>query len=98
MSTDTLNLKIEFGGGLELLFSNQRSHRVTMPVRKSHSVGNTNTETSSSSDTSQEQDQPVDLAYLVLWLRDNLLKERTELFVENGTVCVNYTLTRVLDA
>ncbi|KAI0827429.1 ubiquitin-like modifier 1 [Trametes gibbosa] len=80
----SLSLKIEFGGGLELLFSNQRSHRVTISAHVP-------TSTSEAGLTAKERDadaptKPADLAYLVFWLRDNLLKERAELFVESGTV------------
>ncbi|KAG6831969.1 Ubiquitin- modifier 1 [Tephrocybe sp. NHM501043] len=64
----TISLKVEFSGGLELLFSNQRIHSINLPVvEKSTSTTPT-------------------LQYLINYLRDNLLKEREELFVENGTV------------
>ena len=33
-------------------------------------------------------DKPTDVNYLIHWLKDNLLKERAELFVDNDTVCV----------
>ncbi|TFK86735.1 ubiquitin-like modifier 1 [Polyporus arcularius HHB13444] len=69
----TISLKIEFGGGLELLFSNQRSHRITIPANVPP-------------EGSDVPSKPVDITYLLFWLRDNLLKERAELFVENGTV------------
>ncbi|KAI0372454.1 ubiquitin-like modifier 1 [Pilatotrama ljubarskyi] len=77
----TISLKIEFGGGLELLFSNQRSHRVTIPalVPASGSSGD-------SSSGEEAAKKPADLSYLISWLKDHLLKERAELFVENGTV------------
>ncbi|GBE83419.1 Ubiquitin-related modifier 1 [Sparassis crispa] len=73
----TISLKVEFGGGLELLFSNQRTHNISLPAQVPISAtgGEGNKGTKS-----------VDIAYLILWLRDNLLKEREELFVENGTV------------
>lgn len=77
----TLNIKIEFGGGLELLFSNQRSHRITIPSRVPASSKPEDAEKSS-------EDKPADITYLMYWLRDNLLKEREELFIENGTVYV----------
>jgi len=66
-----LNLKVEFGGGLELLFSNKRKHVVTVPstVPKGHRKG-----------------EPVDINFLIHWLKDHLLKERPELFIESGTV------------
>ncbi|KAI0058330.1 ubiquitin-like modifier 1 [Artomyces pyxidatus] len=66
----TLNLKIEFGGGLELLFDNKRSHRVALPPPP----------------PSDTQAAPTDINYLIQWMKDNLLRERAELFIENGTV------------
>ncbi|KAG5652071.1 Ubiquitin- modifier 1 [Sphagnurus paluster] len=64
----TISVKVEFSGGLELLFSNQRSHAVTIPS------------------TDPTDSAPTNLQYLITYLRDNLLKERVELFVENETV------------
>ncbi|KAH0591363.1 Ubiquitin-related modifier 1 [Termitomyces sp. J132] len=64
----TISVKVEFSGGLELLFSNQRAHTVELPAINAV--------------TSKEPN----LQYLIEFLRDNLLKERVELFVENGTV------------
>ncbi|KAI9056372.1 ubiquitin-like modifier 1 [Trametes sanguinea] len=78
----TITVKIEFGGGLELLFSNERSHRVTIPSLVPASSPNS---TAASTDADAPK-KPADLAYLIHWLKDNLLKERAELFVENGTV------------
>ncbi|GJE93380.1 ubiquitin-like modifier 1 [Phanerochaete sordida] len=75
----SLNLKIEFGGGLELLFSNQRSHRITVPAKVPASSNPRD------GDKGLEE-KPADVTYLMYWLRDNLLKEREELFIENGTV------------
>ena len=74
----TISLKIEFGGGLELLFSNKRSHRITLPdtVPASNSTNLTNPVT----------EKPLDMTYLIHYLRDNLLTERPELFVEKDTV------------
>jgi ubiquitin related modifier 1 len=65
-----MKLKIEFSGGLELLFSNTRTHLVDIPSTVPHGDG---------------QGQPVDIAFLIRWLKDNLLKERPELFVEGET-------------
>ncbi|KAH9968107.1 ubiquitin-related modifier 1 [Russula dissimulans] len=64
-----LKLKIEFGGGLELLFSNKRVHAVAIPSTVPQSGG---------------KEVPADLNFLIHWLRDKLLKERSGLFVENG--------------
>jgi ubiquitin related modifier 1 len=66
-----MKLKIEFGGGLELLFLNQRTHLIDIP---------------STVPQGDKKGQPVDIDFLVHWLKDNLLKERPELFIENGTV------------
>lgn len=33
--------------------------------------------------------RPADVTFLIHWIRDNLLKERVELFVENNTVCAS---------
>ncbi|OJT04172.1 Ubiquitin-related modifier 1 [Trametes pubescens] len=76
----TISLKIEFSGGLELLFANERSHRITLPALVPAAQGQ------SPADDGDAPKKPVDLEYLVCWLRDNLLKERVELFIENGTV------------
>jgi len=67
MTITTKSLRVEFGGGLELLFSNQKSHDVEIP-------------------STTADDKPTDVNYLIFWLRDNLLKEREELFLDNKTV------------
>jgi ubiquitin related modifier 1 len=76
----TLSINVEFGGGLELLFSNQRSHAIELPtvVSKDNS---TNVDASANKET-----KPVDLQYLIHHMRDHMLQERAELFMENGTV------------
>ncbi|KAJ7701766.1 ubiquitin-related modifier 1 [Mycena rosella] len=71
----SLSLKVEFSGGLELLFSNQRSHKLSVPALVPKTYGETSSET-----------KPADITFLIHHLRDNLLKERVELFMENGTV------------
>lgn len=68
-----LKLKVEFGGGLELLFSNRRTHLVDIP---------------STVPQGDRKGQPVDINFLIHWLNRNLLKERPELFIEDGTVWV----------
>ena len=67
----TIRLQIEFSGGLELLFSHTRKHTVHLPATVPDPTGTT---------------RPADASYLILYLRDNLLKERPELFEEKGTV------------
>jgi ubiquitin related modifier 1 len=85
--TNTISLKIEFGGGLELLFSSQRSHRVTIP-----STVPVDNNTSLTKGAAASATRPADVTYLLHHLRDHLLKERQELFMENGTVCVDSSL------
>jgi ubiquitin related modifier 1 len=67
--TTTRSVKVEFGGGLELLFSNKKSHEVDIPA-------------------TTVDGEPADMKSLILWLKDNLLKERVELFldVDDNTV------------
>jgi len=65
-----LKLKVEFGGGLELLFSNQRTHLIDI---------------ASTVPRGDREGQPADIEFLIYWLKDNLLKERPELFIiEDG--------------
>lgn len=85
MSEQTISLKVEFGGGLELLFSNQRSHKVSIPAY----VPPPPADAPSTSEQEKPSGRRADITYLMYWLRDNLLKEREELFIENGTVCVH---------
>ena len=66
-----LRLKVQFGGGLELLFSNQRDHNVTIPSVASKNNG---------------EKGPVDIEFLIRWLKENRLTERPELFIEGDTV------------
>jgi len=79
----TIPLRIQFGGGLELLFSNQRDYRIDVPAF-----------VPISNDTRLDyaapgEQKPADITYLIHYLRDHLLKERVELFMEEGTVCVS---------
>ncbi|KAF8208343.1 ubiquitin-related modifier 1 [Mycena galopus ATCC 62051] len=72
----SVSLKVEFSGGLELLFSNQRSHKLSVPALVPTTYG----------DTASGTTKPADITFLIHYLRDNLLKERVELFMENSTV------------
>lgn len=71
----TKSVRVEFSGGLELLFSNQKSQKVEIPT--------------------MANDKPTDVNYLIHWLKDNLLKERGELFVDNDTVWVMHHPSQV---
>ncbi len=57
-----MDLKIEFNGGAELLFGNQKSHKVKVPPKVD------------------------DISGLLRWIRENLLKERPELFLQDDSV------------
>jgi ubiquitin related modifier 1 len=68
---DTISIKIQFGGGAELLFGNVRSHDVVVPATASATPSG-----------SKQADRPADLTFLIDWMRTNMLKEREELFIE----------------
>ncbi|KAF6261507.1 ubiquitin-related modifier 1, partial [Scenedesmus sp. NREL 46B-D3] len=59
-----MKLKIEFSGGLELLFGNQKEYSVDVPC----------------------DEQQLTVGQLIPWTRDELLKDRPELFVKGGSV------------
>jgi len=71
-----ISLNIEFGGGLELLFSNERNHTIKVPsnVPKDNSTDEAN--------SMEKEMKLVDLTYLIYHLRHRVLKERSELFFE----------------
>lgn len=52
---------------MELLFSNQRSHAIQLPVKT-------------------PDGEPANLRFLIRYMRDNMLKEREELFIEADNV------------
>lgn len=84
-------LKIEFGGGLELLFSKQRNHAVSIqshvPIDNRTQLNlSSATDNAGSTAVTEQKQKPADITYLIHYLRDHLLKEREELFMENGTV------------
>jgi ubiquitin related modifier 1 len=79
----TISIKVEFSGGLELLFDNKRSHKLALPA-----VVPSNNDTKKDVVVAEGQGKPADVAYLIAYLRDHLLQERAELFEEGGTVCV----------
>ena len=85
MSADTIPLQIEFGGGLELLFSNKRTLKVDIPSRipVNYIDAKSGPDEAGAADT---ETKPANLTYLMCYLRDNLLKERPELFMSNGTM------------
>ena len=73
-SDETIDIRIEFGGGAELLFGNIRSHNVAIPS-KAYATAD-----------KKEKGRPADITFLIDWMRRNMLKEREELFIEGETV------------
>lgn len=89
----TMTIKLVFSGGLELLFGNERNQSVLIPPfvpsdNSTHSSSSSSSSTPSScNDTpSTGETKAADLEYLIYHLRDHVLKERPELFMENGTI------------
>uniref|UniRef100_A0A023FGG6 Ubiquitin-related modifier 1 homolog n=1 Tax=Amblyomma cajennense TaxID=34607 RepID=A0A023FGG6_AMBCJ len=62
--TNVIHLRVEFGGGAELLFGNQKKHDVAIPSGP----------------------QKCTVSDLIMWLKENLLKGKEELFVQEKTV------------
>ncbi|XP_042900108.1 ubiquitin-related modifier 1 [Parasteatoda tepidariorum] len=59
-----MEVNVHFSGGLEILFSNQKKHKVVLP-----SIS-----------------EKWNIKSLIEWLKNNLLKERPELFTQGDTV------------
>jgi len=75
-SAMSIDLKIEFSGGLELLFGNRRTHTLSLPA----------VVTEEAKGKPPPTPTPMDVTYLIRHLRTHLLTERPELFVEGDTV------------
>ncbi|KAL0946195.1 hypothetical protein HGRIS_012455 [Hohenbuehelia grisea] len=84
MSSQTLSLKIVFQGGLDTLFAGQRELQISIP---SH-VLRDNSTIAPAADADPSTTKPADVTYLIHHLRDHHLKERVELFMQDGTVYV----------
>ncbi|ODN72772.1 hypothetical protein L202_08207 [Cryptococcus amylolentus CBS 6039] len=67
---DTLEVRFEFGGGLHLLFSSKPQHVARLPRFIP--------------DTTPAQ--PLNMRYVVKWMKENLLSEREEMFGEGDGV------------
>ncbi|KAG2177529.1 hypothetical protein INT44_008041 [Umbelopsis vinacea] len=63
----SINVKVEFSGGMELLFDNVRHHTIEQPAKSS-------------------DNQPTTLKDLIFYIRDNMMTEKKELFVDKDTV------------
>ncbi|KAF8655727.1 hypothetical protein AX16_002964 [Volvariella volvacea WC 439] len=85
MDTDNIKIRVEFGGGLELLFANRKSLSLTIPSQVP--VDNNSASVAApAASAANPTTKPVDLTYLMYYLKDRELKERPELFMEEGTV------------
>ncbi|KAK4058274.1 Ubiquitin- modifier 1 [Microbotryomycetes sp. JL221] len=82
-----VDLTIEFGGGMELLFDNQHVHKVKVPRFYDPATLTTNVKSSPTAPT-PAQGQPTDIRFLIWWLREYLLadKDRPELFSQGETI------------
>lgn len=87
-SKQTISIIIEFGGGMELLFSSIRTRTITIPAFYSPAslllpVAPTTLESLTSEGTT-----PVDIRYLIWYLKSFLLedKERSDLFSQGETI------------
>ena len=83
----TIDLKIEFSGGLELLFGNKRTHVLSLPAVVPEDEEENGNPTPTPTPTPKSA--PRDVTYLIRHLRTHLLTERPELFVEGDTVYVS---------
>ncbi|KAG0342049.1 Ubiquitin- modifier 1 [Podila humilis] len=70
----TLNIELQFSGGMELLFDNQKTIVTQVPAQ--FPVVN-----SSSTDSGKEQPHKANIKDLIGWMATTLLKERPELFI-----------------
>ncbi|XP_052748148.1 ubiquitin-related modifier 1 homolog [Galleria mellonella] len=70
--TATLKIHLQFGGGAELLFDKIKRREVELPVLKKYFP-----------DCPKEK---WTIRELLVWLKDNLLRERPELFIQGDSV------------
>ncbi|PGG97871.1 hypothetical protein GX51_07113 [Blastomyces parvus] len=72
-SSSSLSITVEFSGGLESLFSNERKHALSIPATYPS--------------PSNGEPEPTSIASLVHYLLENIMKDqRRELFVLDGAV------------
>ncbi|KAL4072311.1 ubiquitin-like modifier 1 [Scleroderma citrinum] len=82
----TITLKVEFAGGLELLFDNKRTHSISLPslVPSDNSIPPASS--SSAPESGMGTTKQLDVQYLMFYLRAKVLKERPELFMDGNNV------------
>ncbi|XP_068627360.1 ubiquitin-related modifier 1 homolog [Battus philenor] len=69
---DTLKLHLQFAGGAELLFDKIKKRDVELPALKKYFP--------------DCQHDKWNIRDLLIWIKDNLLKERPELFLQDDSV------------
>ncbi|KAJ9108537.1 hypothetical protein QFC20_003443 [Naganishia adeliensis] len=72
--SEEISINLEFGGGLHLLFDSQPKHKVSLPKRLTQD------------EDKAGDDKPVNVKYLIRWMKDNLLSERVEMFGDGDGV------------
>ncbi|XP_047522767.1 ubiquitin-related modifier 1 homolog [Pieris napi] len=68
----TLKIQLQFGGGAELLFDKIKKREVELPSLKKYFP--------------ESENEKWTIKELLVWMKDNLLKERPELFVQGDSV------------
>ncbi|CAM0140227.1 Ubiquitin-related modifier 1 [Umbelopsis sp. WA50703] len=64
----SMDVKVEFSGGMELLFDNVKDHTIQMQAQNA------------------AENRPTNLKDLIFYIRDNMMTEKKELFVDKDTV------------
>lgn len=64
----TLKIQLQFGGGAELLFDKIKKREIELPSLKKYFP--------------ESQNEKWTIKKLLVWMKENLLKERPELFVQ----------------
>ncbi|CAG9771024.1 unnamed protein product [Ceutorhynchus assimilis] len=59
-----MDIKVQFGGGAELLFDNKKHYDISLPSKE----------------------KPWIIGDLLFWLKEHLLKERPDLFLQDNSV------------
>ncbi|GAA5837291.1 hypothetical protein JCM3766R1_002185 [Sporobolomyces carnicolor] len=81
----TVNLEVQFSGGMELLFSSIHNHKITVPRFYSPS---TLAQTGLSEAPTPSEGTKTDIKFLIWWLREFLLedRDRPDLFSQGETI------------
>ncbi|KAI5475935.1 hypothetical protein MNV49_000710 [Pseudohyphozyma bogoriensis] len=85
----SLTLTVEFGGGMELLFSGIPCHTITIPrFHDPSTLSPLSSSTPPPKAPEPSEGRPADIRYLIWWLREYLLtdKGRPELFVQGDSI------------